>query len=389
MLPSFEVENFRTFSHLQIPHLGGVNLIVGRNNVGKSMLLEALRLYAAEGDINAVLGLLYDRDELLPSPSVDPQQRSLQIRFASLFYGRVLPDANKSSIVLQTSSQDRCRVRMTIGSRVYSAKTVSSDYDASNTTILAPWEEKVAYPVITVHVGDQAAGTYRLDASMRANREAWAVEKKRLALAFVPAGGVDSRTLARQWDAGALRTVVEEQVIECLRMIAPIERITSVEHPANSSQRVFLARTAGAREPVPLRSLGDGMVRMFQLALALESAKSRQTASAAPPRSLVPETASRESEGIFLIDEIENGIHYTVLPDLWRFLFRMAKLHNVQVFATTHSWDCVEAFQKAAVEAMDLDGTLIRLEQRDDSHRVVTFSEKELAIVTRDKIEVR
>jgi predicted ATP-dependent endonuclease of OLD family len=101
LLPSFEVENFRTFSHLRIPHLSGVNLIVGRNNVGKSMLLEALRLYAAEGDINAILGLLYDRDELLPSPDVEPQQQSFQVRFASLFHGRSLPDTNKPAIVLQ------------------------------------------------------------------------------------------------------------------------------------------------------------------------------------------------------------------------------------------------------------------------------------------------
>ena len=79
MLPSFEVENFRTFSHLQIPHLGGVNLIVGRNNVGKTMLLEALRLYAAEGDINAILGLLYDRDELLSSPT--PNLSNVVLRY--------------------------------------------------------------------------------------------------------------------------------------------------------------------------------------------------------------------------------------------------------------------------------------------------------------------
>jgi AAA15 family ATPase/GTPase len=121
----------------------------------------------------------------------------------------------------------------------------------------------------------------------------------------------------------------------------------------------------------------------------LESAKSRRTASVAPPRSLIPEATSKHSEGVFLIDEIENGIHYTVLPQLWQFLFRMAKLHNVQVFATTHSWDCVEAFQKAAAEETEIEGTLIRLEKRDDCHKAVTFSEKELAIVTRDKIEVR
>jgi len=94
---------------------------------------------------------------------------------------------------------------------------------------------------------------------------------------------------------------------------------------------------------------------------------------------------------MFLIDEIENGIHYTVLPDLWRFLFRMARLHNVQVFATTHSWDCVEAFQKAAAEDKETEGMLIRLEKRKDrdEHKVVTYCEEELASATRFQTEVR
>jgi len=226
---------------------------------------------------------------------------------------------------------------------------------------------------------------------IRPNREGWTVDKKRLALAFVPAGGIDSKTLVRQWDAVALRTAVEEQVIECLRIVAPIERITSVEHPANPSQRMFLARIEGALEPVPLKSLGDGMVRLFQLALALESAKSRRTTSAAPSRSLIPEAGSNDYEGVFLIDEIENGIHYTVLPNLWRFLFRMARLHGVQIFATTHSWDCVEAFQHAAAEEKEIGGMLLRLEKRDDrpEHKVVTYTEKELASATRFETEVR
>jgi hypothetical protein len=390
LLPSFEVENFRTFSHLQIPHLGGVNLIVGRNNVGKTMLLEALRLYAAEGDINAILGLLYDSDELLPLSGFEVEPHNVQLRFASLFHGRVLPSASKSAIVLQTNPQDVHRVQIAIDFRPVSGKRDSSDY--RSTTTLPPLEEEdVMLPVITVQVGEGAPNVYSLAFSIRPNREGWAVDKKRLSLAFVPAGGVDSKTLVRQWDAIALHTAAEEQVIECLRVVAPIERVTSVEHPANPSQRMFLARIRGASEPVPLKSLGDGMVRVFQFALALESAKSKQAGMGASPRPLVSNAASTDVDGTFLIDEVDNGIHYTVLPNLWRFLFRMARLHKLQIFATTHSWDCVEAFQKAAAEERETEGMLLRLEKRDDccEHKVVTYTEQELASATRFDTEVR
>ncbi len=112
---------------------------------------------------------------------------------------------------------------------------------------------------------------------------------------------------------------------------------------------MFLVRLEGETDPTPLKSAGDGMVRIFQVALALESAKNGRTTSAdSHNRPFRPELLSTRAVGMLLVDEIENGIHYTVLPDLWRFIFRVAHLHNVQVFATTHSWDCVEAFQGVA-----------------------------------------
>lgn len=94
-------------------------------------------------------------------------------------------------------------------------------------------------------------------------------------------------------------------------------------------------------------------------------------------------------DGVLLIDEIENGFHYTVLPRLWELVMTTAERLNVQVFATTHSWDCIEAFQAVADEARQEDVMLIRLESRDGIVRPVVFIKDELDIVTRDEIEVR
>lgn len=79
------------------------------------------------------------------------------------------------------------------------------------------------------------------------------------------------------------------------------------------------------KEPLPLYSLGDGMYRALGIALALANARN----------------------GILLIDEFENGLYYTVQPDIWQLIFQVARRLNIQVFATTHSWDCIEAFQQA------------------------------------------
>ncbi len=67
----------------------------------------------------------------------------------------------------------------------------------------------------------------------------------------------------------------------------------------------------------------------------------------------------------------------------------MARRLNVQVFATTHSWDCIEAFQKAAQVDIQNEGMHIRLESKKGKIVATLFDEKELGIATREQIEVR
>ncbi|HVB23053.1 MAG TPA: AAA family ATPase [Ktedonobacteraceae bacterium] len=94
-------------------------------------------------------------------------------------------------------------------------------------------------------------------------------------------------------------------------------------------------------------------------------------------------------DGLLLIDEFENGLHYSVQPDLWRLIFQVANRLNVQVFATTHSWDCIEAFQSATEGDTQDTAMLIRLESRKHGIRATLFDQSELSIVTREQIEVR
>ncbi len=126
-------------------------------------------------------------------------------------------------------------------------------------------------------------------------------------------------------------------------------------------------KVAGIDEPIALRSLGDGMQRVFGLALTLVNAK----------------------DGILLIDEIENGLHYSVQPDIWHLVFQLAHRLNVQVFATTHSLDCIKAFQEAARENTQEEGLLIRLQGKKGEIGAVLYEEEELAIATHEQIEVR
>ena len=48
--------------------------------------------------------------------------------------------------------------------------------------------------------------------------------------------------------------------------------------------------------------------------------------------------------GVLLIDEFENAIHASLLPNFVILIDEMAKKFNVQVFLTTHTKECIIAF---------------------------------------------
>jgi len=170
------------------------------------------------------------------------------------------------------------------------------------------------------------------------------------------------------WDSISL-TDLEQDVLESLRIIAPeVERLNLINNPYSprTRERIPIAKIGSIPEPIPLRSLGEGMNRLFGTTLALVNSKNR----------------------MLLLDEVESGLHYSVQPDVWRLIFKTAHRLNVQVFATTHSMDCIEAFQHAAEENEE-EGVLIRLENESGLIVATEFDERRLGIATREEIEVR
>lgn len=72
--------------------------------------------------------------------------------------------------------------------------------------------------------------------------------------------------------------------------------------------------------------------------------------------------------GYLFIDEIENGVHYTYLPYMWKIIFEISKEMHCQVFATTHSRECIEAFNE--LNKND-DGTYIELYRNEKDNSIV------------------
>ena len=98
--------------------------------------------------------------------------------------------------------------------------------------------------------------------------------------------------------------------------------------------------------------------------------------------------------GFLLIDEFENGLHYSVQPKIWELIFELAYRFNIQVFATTHSWDCIESFSQVAKDRTDMEGVLFRMGhsvRKSDKGKLIAtvFDEDDLYNLTKMNIEVR
>lgn len=369
VLKSFEIQNYRAFQYLQLERLGRVNLIVGKNNVGKSSLLEALRIFAQRGAPSVLWDILTGRNEsTIPNrlnPPSEVEDPALDLRH--LFYRR--QDIRNPSAPIRIGAVEARSDALTLAVEWLPLNPSISDGQQVSLFVNDEDIAEPLLPVLVVQVGNDTAIRYRLDHEIRniSRRISQPKGPQELRSMFVAAGGLTDTELARLWDRVTL-TDVEPDVLNALQIIAPeVERLSVVGDQGGSRSRIPVIRIAGYDTPIPLRSMGEGLNRMLGLALSLANAR----------------------DGLFLIDEIESGLHYSVQADMWRLVFQMAHRLNVQVFATSHSWDCIEAFQQAAQADTDEQGVLIRLERKHDKIVPVRFDERELEIVTQDQIEVR
>jgi AAA15 family ATPase/GTPase len=118
---------------------------------------------------------------------------------------------------------------------------------------------------------------------------------------------------------------------------------------------------------VPLPLMGEGMVRLASLVLAISNAQ----------------------DGFVLIDEIENGLHHSILSKLWSAVGEVSRQFNTQVFATTHSNECIAAAHKAFRESGAYDFRLHRLERIKETILAITYDQETLEAAIEAGLEVR
>jgi len=376
LFDNLEIRQFRAFDYIKIDQLGHINLFLGKNNVGKSTLLEALWLYANLGSPDVIRAILEGRDE----PGEVRHGTTAEPTVWSLFYGHPLLERISSSIQIgRIGAPDSALTLSITWLRKASEKETSSGSSVGDSygggepyvEIEQPSasESEGAVPALVVRYGSMRR-LLRLDDAYDDLCRLWNLQTRSNRDLVTPCiligpGGLEDLGLQALWEKVVLSDS-KTDVIEAMRIIAPETEDFALLHQQTRATSIRL-RVRGKDEPVPIKTMGDGMNRLFGIGMALACAK----------------------DGILLIDEVENGIHWSALPDVWKFIVKVAKRLNVQVFATTHSNDCLRAFQVGTKDDPEMDGVAVRIERKNGEFGSEIFDESRLAMIVKEAIEIR
>jgi AAA15 family ATPase/GTPase len=297
--------------------LAQVNLIAGKNNTGKTALLEAVRILESKGNITVINHIIKNRGQF--TPSWKESYESIYNRNAISRNGKEI------SICIGDLKIDRKLI----------ANTNRFDYKG-------------------IYHGVKNKEVFDLNPNESPDfPQDWVV--------FIPFSD-DGFPLQSLWDKIVL-TPLEDDVVGVLKAIEPA--IIRIDVKGDSTK----IRLSNEPNPLPLKNLGDGVLRVLNLAVGLVSAK----------------------DNTLLIDEFESGLHHSVQEQLWEIIFEYAQKWNIQVFATTHSMDAVETFYYVLNQDKYKDmGKFFRLQKSSRGPiEAIAYTESDLELALEANLEPR
>jgi hypothetical protein len=322
MFKHFLIKNFRCFADLHLDSLERVNLIAGKNNTGKTALLEAIHLHSNPG--SWPLAVEINKQRGIPNPSKAMEEVCSWLFYAAHANGGLALDSwDKEGInrtltiyILDPASSRQQFPEM---EKALAASLNPSFHHGGLPRLVLKYEQpgqpvQVSIGVAGTIAGGGSGGTW-IDA-----RIAWTMPSVYLA-SFGSPSAQDEAFFGKIEIAKR-----QGEILPALQILEPrLQRLALVPLAGES----VIHGDIGLPKLVPIPFMGEGMRRVLSIVLAIANAPG----------------------GVVLIDEIENGLHYSVMKDVWKAIAVAARQMDVQIFATTNSWEGIQAAHHAFQES--------------------------------------
>lgn len=333
MVEYIEIENFRCFESTKISGFKSVNLIGGKNNAGKTAFLEALLLYSFPRP-KSIIELKRIRRESSEISKARPE-RTWDNFFLDL--------ENKNKIKISGGYSDNCKTIELYVSDKIKSDLFEDQKDIKKLIELISQNEALTSLNIKVTQNQDIITESSVIASSNGFISVSGSDSTDIPI--IPSGlRMSNKELTESYDKARL----DEKDDEVLKLLQILDSsIQEVDSFSIGEPTLYLRSENKRRLPISL--YGDAIIRATTVILKLIN----------------------NNHKILLVDEIENGIHYTNQKEFWRTLFRLSKELETQVFATTHSWEMIKAFADVGLKEAEEAGAYFEFARSLKNNKII------------------
>ncbi len=323
MYSCFSVNNYKRLKDLKLERLGRINLIAGTNNVGKTSLLEALWLFGGIYSPDLIMKIQGQRG--IKKLNYDFKEGS-ELPWMDIFYNL---DCKKVIVFEGIEDGKQRTMKYSTPEHANGNRIV----DVSNNSDMSSY---------SIRESDKQRSYRSLKLEVNENSDQWEIflhikpeglekseineEDVRESIILPPKFTVSNEILADRYSSYVKKQGVEE-ANKIARMIDPqIESIDLLT--IGKGHPVIHCYMKEMKSPLPLNYMGGGVFRILEILLSLADAEN----------------------GYLMVDEIENGFHYSNLEKIWNAINESSKSFNTQVFLATHSYECIQAAKEVFKE---------------------------------------
>ena len=312
-IQNIQIQNYKCFNNLEVDNLKRVNLLSGKNNIGKTAFLEAIELFVSSQRIyDVVINII----NLLSRRQNKDRVLNNEIEFDLVNY-----------------KNDSLEIK--IDNKLLTMKLIESDLN-QKFDIYIDDDEILSEPILEITLNSE---TQKFPISRLVNKKLsfhYREETLKQKVNFISSSTVNEKDIAIFY--GDLVDLNKEEFLDKSLQLFD-DNFLALKQKTTKIDTILKLKVKNQEKPILLSSLGEGINRFIAILCAIWASK----------------------DGCLFIDEIENGIHYTNYEKLWDIIFKASKEANCQIFATTHSKECIESYHNVSKQIKEDNLSFINL----------------------------